>query len=42
MKARLMRQTELVERVRSYDPQVNEAVLNKAYVFAMRAYKKRV
>ena len=35
---RLMRQTELVERVRAYDPQADEDILNKAYVFAMQAH----
>ena len=35
---RLMRQTELVERVRTYDPQADEELLNKAYVFAMQAH----
>jgi GTP pyrophosphokinase len=35
---RLMRQTELIDRVRSYDPQADEAVLNRAYVFAMQAH----
>jgi len=34
----MMRQYELVERVLSYDPQANEALLNKAYVYAMRAH----
>lgn len=34
----MMRQQELVERVLSYDPDCNEALLNKAYVFAMRAH----
>jgi RelA/SpoT family (p)ppGpp synthetase len=33
-----MRQFELVERVRSYDPQADEALLNRAYVFAMKAH----
>jgi GTP diphosphokinase / guanosine-3',5'-bis(diphosphate) 3'-diphosphatase len=37
-KPRLMRQTELVERVRSYDPDADEDALNKAYVFAMQAH----
>jgi len=37
-KRRLMRQTELVERVKSYDPQADETLLNRAYVFAMRAH----
>ena len=33
-----MRQYELVELVRSYDPTVDEDLLNGAYVFAMRAH----
>jgi guanosine-3',5'-bis(diphosphate) 3'-pyrophosphohydrolase len=33
-----MRQTALVDRVRAYDPDADEAVLNKAYVFAMQAH----
>jgi guanosine-3',5'-bis(diphosphate) 3'-pyrophosphohydrolase len=37
-KRRLMRQTELVERVKGYDPQADESLLNRAYVFAMRAH----
>ncbi len=37
-KRRLMRQTELVERVKSYNPQADETLLNRAYVFAMRAH----
>jgi len=36
--ARLMRQYELVERVRAYDPSVNEDLLNRAYVFSMQAH----
>ena len=36
-----MRQTDLVERVLSYDPQADEAVLNKAYVYAMTAHGKQ-
>ena len=35
---RLIRQTALVDRVRAYDPDADEAVLNKAYVFAMQAH----
>jgi GTP pyrophosphokinase len=35
---RLMRQYELVERVRSYDPSVNEDLLNRAYVFSMQSH----
>ena len=34
----LMRQYELVERVRAYDPNVNEDLLNRAYVFSMQAH----
>src|SRR5688572_9998617 len=33
-----MRQTALVEKVRAYDPGADESILNKAYVFAMRAH----
>jgi len=35
---RLMRQYELVERVKAYDPDADEDVLNRAYVFAMQAH----
>jgi guanosine-3',5'-bis(diphosphate) 3'-pyrophosphohydrolase len=38
---RLMRQYELVERVRAYDPDVNEDLLNRAYVFSMQAHGKQ-
>ena len=34
----MMRQYELVEAVRDYDPNADEALLNRAYVFAMRAH----
>ena len=34
----MMRQYELVERVLSYDPSADEALLNRAYVYAMRAH----
>src|SRR5215467_12916764 len=37
-KRRLMRQTELVDRVKAYDPQADEDMLNRAYVFAMQAH----
>ena len=30
----MLRQFELVERVKAYDPTANEELLNKAYVFA--------
>ena len=33
-----IRQFELVERVKAYDPDADEALLNRAYVFAMRAH----
>jgi GTP pyrophosphokinase/guanosine-3',5'-bis(diphosphate) 3'-pyrophosphohydrolase len=33
-----LRQWELVDRVRAYDPSVNEALLNKAYVFSVQAH----
>ncbi len=33
-----IRQYELVERIREYNPETNEALINKAYVFAMRAH----
>ncbi|MDG3441484.1 RelA/SpoT family protein [Nitrospirillum amazonense] len=34
----MMRQYELVERVRSYDPNADEDKLNRAYVFSMKAH----
>ena len=34
----MMRQYELVERVQRYKPNVNEALLNKAYVYAMQKH----
>ncbi len=36
--APMMRQFELVERVKAYDPSVDEDALNKAYVFSMKAH----
>ncbi len=38
---RLMRQADLVERVQAYDPGADEALLNKAYVYAMTAHGKQ-
>jgi guanosine-3',5'-bis(diphosphate) 3'-pyrophosphohydrolase len=35
---RVLRQYELVERVRGYDPDADEALLNRAYVFSMQAH----
>ena len=37
-RSRIMRQYDLVERVRSYNPDTNEDLLNRAYVYAMRAH----
>ncbi len=34
----MMRQYELVERVQQYDPSADEALLNRAYVYAMQAH----
>ncbi|MGB0935623.1 MAG: RelA/SpoT family protein [Alphaproteobacteria bacterium] len=34
----MIRQFELVEKVKSYDPQADEDALNSAYVFAMKAH----
>lgn len=40
LKARpkLLRQYELIDRVKSYDPTADEALLNRAYVYAMRMH----
>jgi len=37
-RARMMRQYDLVDRVRSYNPDTNEDLLNRAYVYAMKAH----
>src|ERR1700677_2079525 len=37
-RSRMMRQYDLVERVRSYNPETNEDLLNRAYVYAMKAH----
>ena len=34
----MIRQFELVERVKAYDPSADEDALNRAYVFAMKAH----
>ena len=34
----MMRQYELVERVRKYNPNTDEDLLNRAYVYAMKAH----
>ena len=38
----MMRQYELVERVTSYDPDADEDMLNRAYVYAMKAHGHQV
>jgi GTP pyrophosphokinase len=38
----MMRQYELVERVLAYDPGASEALLNRAYVYAMKAHRNQV
>jgi GTP pyrophosphokinase len=38
----MMRQYELVERVLKYDPNANETLLNRAYVYAMKAHGNQV
>ncbi len=37
-KPQMMRQYDLIERVRRYNPNTNEALLNRAYVYAMKAH----
>jgi hypothetical protein len=34
----MLRQFELIEKVSSYDPTADEALLNRAYVYAMRMH----
>ena len=41
-RSRMMRQYDLVERVRSYNPDTNEDLLNRAYVYAMKAHGEQV
>ncbi len=38
----MMRQYELVERVRHYNPSTDEVLLNRAYVYAMKAHGSQV
>jgi (p)ppGpp synthase/HD superfamily hydrolase len=38
----MMRQYDLVERVRRYNPETNEALLNRAYVYAMKAHGEQM
>ena len=37
-KPQMMRQYDLIDRVRRYNPKTNEALLNRAYVYAMKAH----
>jgi GTP pyrophosphokinase len=37
----VLRQVELIEKVKSYDPFVQEELLNKAYVYSMQAHGKQ-
>ena len=39
---RYLRQYELVELVKKYDPSANEALLNKAYVYSVQAHGKQL
>src|SRR5712671_5566141 len=38
----MMRQYDLIERVRRYNPNTNEPLLNRAYVYAMKAHGEQV
>ena len=38
----MMRQYELVERVKSYDPAADEDALNRAYVYAMKMHGSQI
>src|ERR1700744_2845511 len=38
----MMRQYELVDRVRRYNPHTDEVLLNRAYVYAMKAHGAQV
>ena len=37
----MMRQVELVERIKAYDPGANEELVNRAYVYAMKLHGKQ-
>jgi len=41
-RTRMMRQYDLVERVRSYNPDADEDLLNRAYVYAMKAHGSQI
>ena len=38
----MIRQFELVERLKAYDPNADEELLNRAYVFSMKAHGSQV
>ena len=38
----MLRQYELVEKVRAYDPDADEGLINRAYVFSMKAHGAQV
>ncbi|MBB3764632.1 RelA/SpoT family protein [Sphingomicrobium lutaoense] len=38
----MLRQYELIEKVRAYDPEADEALINRAYVFSMKAHGAQV
>ena len=42
VKPPMMRQYDLVERVRRYNPNTDEALLNRAYVYAMKAHGEQM
>src|SRR6266853_358313 len=42
LKPTMMRQYDLIERVRRYNPNTNEPLLNRAYVYAMKAHGEQV
>ena len=37
----MMRQVELVERIKAYDPGADEELVNRAYVYAMKLHGKQ-
>src|SRR5262249_15756091 len=41
-KPRMMRQYDLIERVRRYNPDTDEPLLNRAYVYAMKAHGEQL
>jgi RelA/SpoT family (p)ppGpp synthetase len=41
-KPQMMRQYDLIERVRRYNPHTNEALLDRAYVYAMKAHGEQM